>query len=344
MLFSTHRKELMGISIILICLYHATIFFSENTLFLPIQIVKNLGFVGVDIFLLLSGLGLVYSRETNLQPLRTFYLKRFIRIIPAYWIIITLSLFSLGIWTDHITVHWLFFRYSTIGFWFDITSYGWYIPATFLFYLVFPLLNTGFKSFGLKFIIIGTLSALFCCYLAFQLDMFYLVIVLSRIPPFLFGIYVGHRLLNKQTNLLNRPISYSVSIASFGLVIFLVQYKGYNWTYDSGFMWYPLALTIVPIALSLSDIISRVLSLSGLIYLKRIVQFCGNYSLEIFLVHGLIYALGEKYKLFEANHILADLNYINLPEYLTYFIITLFLSYFLSKTCLPLQQFIIKPR
>ena len=76
-----HRKEIMGFAALYILFFHEyQILFTQGTAIYEFQsYVKNMGFMGVDIFLLLSGIGLTYSiKKTGVGM---FYYKRFRRII-----------------------------------------------------------------------------------------------------------------------------------------------------------------------------------------------------------------------------------------------------------------------
>ena len=71
-----YRQQLMGLSIIFVLLYHLYV----SSSFRDDLVVFKDGFVGVDFFLVLSGLGLCYSFTNN--PLKRFYSRRITRIIP----------------------------------------------------------------------------------------------------------------------------------------------------------------------------------------------------------------------------------------------------------------------
>lgn len=73
------RKELMGIAILMVLLYHLCCWPQWNN---PLRIFGH-WYIGVDIFLILSGFGLCFSYEK--YNIKTFYYHRIIRIIPLYW-------------------------------------------------------------------------------------------------------------------------------------------------------------------------------------------------------------------------------------------------------------------
>ena len=83
-LISKYRKELMGLATLWIVLLHGTAWFSS---FLMGEI-KASGYCGVDGFLFLSAVGLYFSWQNHPEDIRSFYCRRFIRIMPAYLIIV----------------------------------------------------------------------------------------------------------------------------------------------------------------------------------------------------------------------------------------------------------------
>lgn len=104
--------------------------------------------VGVTIFFLLSGFLLyrpfVSARERGTPPVRwrAFYRRRLLRIVPAYWVALTvLSLWpGLPGFSDHT---WRFYTFTQI-YWIDTATQGigpaWSLCIEMSFYLVLPLL------------------------------------------------------------------------------------------------------------------------------------------------------------------------------------------------------------
>ena len=88
-IISKHRTILMGITILSIIFFHYTedcVNYNYNLAPSIVYYKKYIGSSGVDIFLFLSGFGLYYSFKKN-QDLRTFFKKRFTRILIPYFII-----------------------------------------------------------------------------------------------------------------------------------------------------------------------------------------------------------------------------------------------------------------
>lgn len=87
---STYRAEIYGFSAIWIVLLHAVgcgIDWSfELTFLVPLQVFIKTGSLGVDIFLVLSGMSLYYSWQNN-QEIDRFFKRRVLRLLPSFFLI-----------------------------------------------------------------------------------------------------------------------------------------------------------------------------------------------------------------------------------------------------------------
>ena len=133
----TNRSYWMGWAIISIILCHIQYTCFDGSHFF--KLLRSLfvkGEFGVEIFLFLSIIGLCYSIENH--GLIKYYKNRIKRIFPMYliFIIITFIFFKI---TD----------YRIIDFFFQITGLAiftgnrleeWYIPATIVIYVLFPII------------------------------------------------------------------------------------------------------------------------------------------------------------------------------------------------------------
>lgn len=78
-LISKYRSELMGLSILWVVLFHSSI----DLNFFPFSEIKSIGYGGVDIFLLVSGIGIYKSLEKN--SISRFIKNRAKKIVPIWW-------------------------------------------------------------------------------------------------------------------------------------------------------------------------------------------------------------------------------------------------------------------
>lgn len=142
-LLSEKRDSLMGLAMLLVVLHHLPVNI-PHPFHLADWIHRNGGF-GVDIFLLLSGIGLAFS-ITKCKSLKEYYTRRIVRIFPLYCFVICL--------VTIIKIHWraydinplgLLFEITTLGHWIGKDSFDWFIPNMVLLYAVFPLLYAAFN-------------------------------------------------------------------------------------------------------------------------------------------------------------------------------------------------------
>jgi peptidoglycan/LPS O-acetylase OafA/YrhL len=168
----TYLTVLRAFAAIWVALHHALsslsgVAFSDN-IFISRFLTK--GWLGVDLFFILSGFILAYSyqgkmNELNLETYRDFLIKRLARIFPAH--LFTLFIFGavisiatlLGLFTDHENKFNLMeltaqvFLVHGIGF-FEPSGWNipsWSISSEALAYLAFPFLIKPLQKFGLPF-------------------------------------------------------------------------------------------------------------------------------------------------------------------------------------------------
>ena len=133
---SSYRTELMGIAAIMILICHASVYGVS----LPTNIKKifTLGNLGVEVFFLLSGIGISYSLNGN-KPLSQWYIKRYIRILLPYMVIaFPWYTFRLIIYHESITT--FFLNITTFNYWLYHKG-AWFVAVLLPLYLISPILN-----------------------------------------------------------------------------------------------------------------------------------------------------------------------------------------------------------
>ncbi len=181
---------------------------------IPANLLRYLGWFGdhgVQLFLIVSGFGLTWGllqKGTGaVLPLRSFYLRRFERIYPPYWmahlIFLILALVLLTLEVRHTS---LTFYLSLTGFrltpasFYAISPSWWYITLIVQLYLVYPLLWWLLRRIGAnRFLIV-------CAVVAFGVraaglwllsDSLYLdmwsrgAVFITRLPEFVFGMVLA---------------------------------------------------------------------------------------------------------------------------------------------------------
>ena len=163
---SDYRTSLMGIAAIMIILCHAT----DYGVCLPNAMAKILmeGGLGVDIFLLLSGIGCYYSLSKQGQvSIGAWYKRRLIRILIPY------ALMQIPYW-----MYWLcvgdfdllnqLYEFSTIRFW--ASHHGaWYVALLLPLYAITPPIYRWMelcKSYRLYVAVVISLLIMIVCYMS----------------------------------------------------------------------------------------------------------------------------------------------------------------------------------
>ena len=189
-IFSRYRSELMGLAMLWVLLYHV-FHLTPQTPWL--QELKKMGYLGVDIFIFLSALGLGLSLCRKKQSYGAYLKRRLVRVLPLYWLVTGLYGLFLRLMgeTSVKTVAWTM---STFFYWFDRPNYfNWYIPGLLFFYLLAPactalLLRS--KHRGWLVAVISILVFPVFHYAEFH-NLTYLGDVIKRIPVFLMGTVAG---------------------------------------------------------------------------------------------------------------------------------------------------------
>lgn len=160
-----HRKAYMGFAMLWIIGYHFYLVQSEfiDHYLFPFKLLFRNGFVGVDIFFILSAYGLCCSWENS--TVKSFYKKRFIRIIPLY--VGFLILCKLILKTNHMVTDGMLQITSLSIFDTPYTktkemSGEWFVPAIINLYLIFPLLFNFVKCIDKRFPIFGAYAFSIC--------------------------------------------------------------------------------------------------------------------------------------------------------------------------------------
>lgn len=321
---SKYRTHIMGAAMMWIMWFHSAFGGGGEVL----HFIHNIGFFGVDIFLLVSGLGLYFSMRKS-KSVGEFYKKRAVRILPAYLIV---------------TVCWYAFYKPEISFgdkllsilginYFRGTIYSrpeyfdWFLPTLFVLYLLTPLYDKLFQraSVKWKFTLLSMMISPILCILFYHLGMQVLYGSTVRIAVFLLGYWIGWFLYEKKEEskgswMVHLPLLFcGVALAYY------IQTYVTNPTVFWGLNCYP-ALLVAPAACALLGLLFRCLDQ----YLKvvgKVLLFpfyvCGKYSLEIYLFHQRILEMMNGDKLTAFRDSVFSALHIGVYSKWYYFIISL---------------------
>lgn len=273
---SKYRTELLGLSAILIMLFHFHLWqlFPEFT-----KYVLRFAFGAVDIFLFLSGVGLCYSMNKN-ESILSFYSRRFSKIYPSFAMVTVITLLI-----GHKTVLSMIFLFTGITYWlapfFNVDAGFWYISLIIPLYVVFPYLYRFSKSAsGFQSLCMLTICFALPYIVHFMWDNCY-DYALTRITPFLLGVILYSN-RNKITNMGVPLITVSI--------IFFVILNAYSALSGGANIHKTL------IQLSMLGLIAPGFSLIFCIsiskcpqFIRKILNWFGLMSLELYMVHLTLY-------------------------------------------------------
>ena len=291
------RPYLMGIAALWVTLYHCKYLnlfnssFLTNTRLLGIFTrIEASGNCGVDLFFFLSGLGLFFSYarllESDPHPLKTFYQRRFRRILPT---ILIVTILTYGLIEVEDLANWAGYVFL-YGFLTPTLERGnfWYFSFTVVLYLVYPLVHRALTVkkgvLGAGGIILASVAVTITVSLLAE-KYFYMrgILMLSRIPVFVLGAYMGrlcyhHRKIPVLFPLLAIPVSVVLLI----LILDCPLSPAY-------LRFYEFCILVLCIALGHAFIFSKFRKRG---FLSKSVMLIGSYSMEIYLLFESVYNNG----------------------------------------------------
>ena len=278
---SRYRGELMGLAMLFVMLFHVAMPKSYAMYGLV-----RCGNVGVDMFLLLSGIGLWYAWSKR-PRLIDFYWRRYIRIYPA-WLLMACLFYipnfmetqgsgyspNMGHLIANIAFNWSFWRIDDLTFWF--------IPAIMMLYTFAPAymwLIERHPEYRWMPILFMLLAVMVQYYPPVHHSVGHLEIFFSRIPIFLIGINMGQSIREGRR--------YEGS--SLGFVLLLFALSAYTCiTLEDGLRGrFPLfmeRMVYIPLSITLMLLCCQMLRRLPR-QVDMVFAFVGGVSLEIYLIH-----------------------------------------------------------
>lgn len=148
---------LRGVAIVGVIAVHTSQSFPSGSLFL--DAILSRGAAGVQLFFFISAVTMCYMwkrREGELNPIKKFYARRFLRIAPLFWLAVPIYLLINGrgasYWAPEGIGYGLVLLTVTFfhGFWpssiNSVVPGGWSIAVEMTFYVLFPILITAAKD------------------------------------------------------------------------------------------------------------------------------------------------------------------------------------------------------
>ncbi len=306
--------------------------------FAELPVITGMGYYGVRCFYVLSGFLVAYllleERQTRGSvSLSSFYLKRFCRIAPIYYLVVLFTFFifpsinplqtSMNVdraytWPN-LGLHLAFLpqvgleKYPLlIG-----ATQLWTIGVEMQFYLLFPLLFLlGRRNLPLLFFICyfgfyffrlfyRGLSFLDSPFLMTGLNFINEIVAYIRIQPMIVGAFAGWILHAHQTKILKVVYSRTMQIFILGTIAtFYTIFPSYNYPFFQRFTPEPFVFSILILNLCGNP--------HGLIHVRsKFLNQCGKFSYGIYVYHlifiEIVLGILLKYRLFESSSFLFNL-------------------------------------
>lgn len=324
---SKTRNIILGIATIWIMFFHSPTLYIENIFNSGIIkniiiFIRNLGNIGVDIFLILSAVGLYYSFSKD-SNIKSFYKKRFVRILPAVIIVATIitSLIPGSGIKD------FFERIFLISIFTNGNRDFWFFSLIMLLYIIYPLLYKLVDKYDFKAVILLVIGIIFFNFIImFTNPSLYkkIEIAITRIPVFIIGIWLGKK--SKE----------GVTISRKWLLLFLlILLVGISLLYYKVFNKYYFIVRYLycPISISIVIILSYIFANVNKNVLLRFFIWIGSYSMEIYLLYEFLVK--------NCHNIFIYKDKYNIAYHLAAFFLTLILSFILKKLCNEITEKVI---
>lgn len=275
---SKYRSELMGMAMLWVMVFHA---WNLDTGIPLLQYIRALGFGGVDIFIVLSAMGLVMSLNRRDQEYGAFMVRRAGRILPAYFVVmIPYTLFCIYRGTADLAS--LIWNASLLNYWVRPRgSFNWYVCGIMLFYAITPFCFHKLKKARHKTLWTAVAAAggllisriLIDCNYWGHLDVPY------RIPVFFLGLLMGFYVVEDRAVGWKDVLFWCVSLAA-GLA-YGVSCSRLSELWRFLPLCHMFLLTTVPVCLTACLCFEK-LSLG---WLRKVLRLVGENSLEIYLLN-----------------------------------------------------------
>jgi len=338
---SKYRPQLMGAAMLWVMLFHAYDLDLGHWL---LNWLRAAGFGGVDIFILLSSMGLVMSLARRKQEYGAFMARRLGRILPAYYLVMvpyTLCLIAGGravwstlVWNCLLVYYWV----RPVG------AFNWYVAGALTFYSVTPLCframggqspepsGRSLRRRGVPVTAAGILAGLAVCQVLMRDGYWQMMDIMYRVPTFFLGLLMGFWVLEDRRLGWRDILFWWLSLGAG--VLYLCAVYG-EWEHV---LAYPLChlflFTTVPMCLAVCWCFERL----PLGWPQKFLGFVGENSLEIYLLNVSLFSEVELLRRF------VSFGPSNRMYYLLSFAVNIALGVLLHKAVERLKGYVSKRR
>ena len=266
------RIYVMGFAALWIMLFHSAV----NTDMVVISWILGLGYLGVDIFMFLSGFSMAHSFVQSCDcDAQKFIKNRLSKVLNTVFPFAILGI-VLQIHKDYPTRELLRNAMQGKVFWIELFTFRWFIPCIIFCYCMVPLIHSIFARFGyrLRIVLIMILPILLISF--FFVGSSVALMFLLRVPEFVLGYFYGGGKVGKTY------IGLRLVLLCMGGVVYWWLMMHYSDIYlaDTGLYWWPAIPLASSIVLVMAQIFEKIR--------PKFIMFMGRYSLELYLWHMFI--------------------------------------------------------
>ncbi|MCI9027196.1 MAG: acyltransferase [Lawsonibacter sp.] len=274
---SKYRTELMGAAILWVMLFHA---FDLDLGFYLLNWGRAAGFGGVDVFILLSSMGLTMSLSRREQDYSAFMARRAGRILPAYYLVmLPYTLFGILyrgnpwsslVWNSSLLYYWL----RSAG------AFNWYVAGSMTFYALTPACFRAMRDSRNRELLAaaGVLLGLSLGRLFMWEEYWYVMDLVFRIPIFFLGILMGFYILEDRRLGQRDILFWSVWFVLGGVYLLVRRLPGMSHYMLLARLF---LFTTIPMCLAACWCFERL----PLDWLRKPLRLLGAHSLEIYLLN-----------------------------------------------------------
>lgn len=283
---SRYRSELMGIAMLWVMCFHAS---DLDLGFRLLDFVRSAGFGGVDIFILLSAMGLVMSREKKPKEYGAFLRRRARRILPAYYVVMVPYTLFLVLVKD---VPWsaLLWNGLLLNYWVHCAgSFNWYVSGAMTFYAVTPFFHGKLKAARSReaMTALWITVSLLVCQLLMQEGYWQYMDVFYRFGVFFLGLLLGFYITENRKvqkgDILFWAVLLCAGIAYLAASLWRMGHEDFALYLP---MCHLFLFTTVPMCLILCAAFERL----PLGWLQKPLRKLGECSLEIYLLNVSVFS------------------------------------------------------
>jgi len=306
-----------GIAILLVFFFHATPYINIKIGFVPdiLSSFITAGHTGVTLFYILSALLIsrpyLMSRDSNILPSTSnFYLKRILRIVPLYVVMVVIALFVHADFCKFLKA--LFIIWGVNGDSLQpFSNVWWAIYTEVQFYLIMPIVGYLFLNKRRRLILLILVFAYFIFYFCMQMGVIikgepiYMRLLHSLVGRgyiFIIGILLSWFILKNESKLKSvigskyfhnggGDLLFVLIILTIGLLLKWVSSTGYwnaegmifNWHFLEAMLWSLFVIAILFFPLRIKPLFIN-------IFMEKI----GLISFSVFLIHMPVIYYGLK--------------------------------------------------